>query len=31
MLSKVPRKYFSEGGGGAGANPFTIEDNYGKI
>jgi hypothetical protein len=32
MLSKVPRKYFSEGGGGgAGANPFTTEDNYGKI
>ena len=28
MLSKVPRKYFSQGGG---ANPFTIEDNYGKI
>lgn len=36
MLSKVPRKYFSEGGGGIqgqvkGAIPFTIEDNYGKI
>ena len=30
MLSRVPQKYFSEGGG-AGANPFTIEDNYGKI
>jgi hypothetical protein len=28
MLSKVPRNYFSQGGG---ANPFTIEDNYGKI
>jgi hypothetical protein len=33
MLSKVPRKYFSDlqGGGGQGADPFTIEDNYGKI
>ena len=32
MLSKVPRKYFSEGQGQIqGANPFTIEDNYGKI
>jgi len=32
MLSKVPRKYFSEGQGQIqGANPFTIEDNYGKL
>lgn len=30
MLSKVPRKYFSEGQV-QGANPFTVEDNYGKI
>ena len=30
MLSKVPRKYFSQGQI-QGANPFTIEDNYGKI
>ena len=30
MLSKVPRKYFSEGQM-QGANPFTVEDNYGKI
>ena len=30
MLSKMPRKYFSQGEG-QGANPFTIEDNYGKI
>lgn len=28
MLSKVPRKYFSEH---TFATPFTIEDNYGKI
>ena len=32
MLSKMPRKYFSDvQGGGLGATPFTIEDNYGKI
>lgn len=34
MLSKMPRKYFSDiqgQGQGHGANPFTIEDNYGKI
>jgi hypothetical protein len=30
MLSKMPRKYFSDIQG-QGANPFTIEDNYGKI
>ena len=30
MLSKMPRKYFSQGQE-QGANPFTIEDNYGKI
>jgi hypothetical protein len=30
MLSKVPRKYFSQGMQGA-ATPFTMEDNYGKI
>ena len=29
MLSKVPRKYFSQGM--QGATPFTMEDNYGKI
>jgi len=29
MLSKVPRKYFSQGG--QGATPFTMEDNYGKL
>jgi hypothetical protein len=34
MLSKMPRKYFSNiqgQGQGQGANPFTMEDNYGKI
>lgn len=34
MLSKVPRKYFSDGGIQGqmkGAIPFTIEDNYGKL
>ena len=36
MLSKMPRKYFSDiqgqgQGQGQGANPFTMEDNYGKI
>lgn len=39
MLSKVPRKYFYEGGQeqeqgqgqGQGTNPYTVEDNYGKI
>jgi hypothetical protein len=31
MLSKVPRKYFSERGQGQGVNPFTMEDNYGNI
>jgi hypothetical protein len=30
MLSKMPRKYFSDVQGG-GANPFLVEDNYGKI
>jgi hypothetical protein len=30
MLSKMPRKYFSDIQG-QGANPFTMEDNYGKI
>ena len=30
MLSKMPRKYFSDMQG-QGANPFTMEDNYGKI
>lgn len=30
MLSKMPRKFFSDIQG-QGANPFTIEDNYGKI
>jgi len=30
MLSKVPRKYFSQGQI-QGAPPFTMEDNYGKI
>jgi len=30
MLSKMPRKYFSDIQG-RGANPFTMEDNYGKI
>jgi hypothetical protein len=29
MLSKVPRKYFSQGM--QGATPFTMEDNYGKL
>ena len=34
MLSIMPRKYFSNiqgQGQGQGANPFTMEDNYGKI
>ena len=31
MLSKMPRKYFSDVQGGGGANPFLVEDNYGKI
>lgn len=34
MLSKMPRKYFSDIQGqiqGQSANPFTMEDNYGKI
>ena len=31
MLSKMPRKYFSDIQGGGGANPFSVEDNYGKI
>jgi hypothetical protein len=36
MLSKMPRKYFSDiqgqgQGQGQGTNPFTMEDNYGKI
>ena len=32
MLSKVPRKYFSDiQGQGTSATPFTMEDNYGKI
>ena len=34
MLTKVPRNYFSDvqgGSQGQGANPFIIEDNYGKI
>lgn len=30
MLSKMPRKYFSDIQG-QDANPFTMEDNYGKI
>ena len=32
MLSKVPRKYFSDiQGQSTSATPFTMEDNYGKI
>lgn len=34
MLTKVPRNYFSDvqgGSQGQGANPFIVEDNYGKL